>query len=145
MSFKLISHVIRGQRFFVYKINEVYYRHRLFCVLDKEYPFELIVKYKELSKSTEIAPFLGGLSPLQIGHVGFQFQEKTDLHKDYFFRYATTEECKFQINEVKKKKDIVEQMLTQLTETVTLEQTNKSVPRIEKVSQPQRTIGRFKI
>jgi hypothetical protein len=60
MAHKLVSHVIKNQRFFVYKINDISFRERMFCIFDTEQPYELTLNYKELTKSLEVAPIIGG-------------------------------------------------------------------------------------
>ncbi len=131
MAYKLISHVIRKQRFFVHKIHDISYRERLFCILDTEQPFELSLIYKEMNKSFEFAPNIIG------GKSGFQMQEKTDLEKEYRFRFETEEECKHNIYEIKKKKDLIDEMLVGFTEDMMLDHNRKMMKNIEKFSQPR--------
>jgi len=130
MAYKLVSHVIRSQRFFVYKINDISFRERLFCILDTEQPFELSLKYKELSKSLEIAPIIGAKG-------GFQLQERTDLEKEYKFRFETAEECQHNIDEIKKKKDLIDEMLVGFTEDMMLDHNRKMLKKIGQFSQPR--------
>jgi hypothetical protein len=126
MSFKLINHVIRNQRFFVYKINDISYRERLFCILDTERPFELTLRYKELGKSLDLAPIFVG------GKAGFQLQEKTDLEKIYWFRFETAEECQKNIDEIKIKKELIDEMLDGFTEDMMLDHNRKMMQKISK-------------
>lgn len=93
MNYKCITHLIKNKRFFVYKINSIWYRERSFCILDKKLPFELFLKYKE----SNIA-------------IGFLFD--TFEHEKYYnFRFATREECLYNLDSVKKKKEIIDEML----------------------------------
>ncbi len=125
MAFKLVNHIIRGQRFFVYKINEISYRERVFCIFDKELPFELSLRYKELSKSMEVAPIIGAKG-------GFQLQEKTNLEKTYNFRFESSEECQHNIDEVNKKKELIDEMLTEFTEDMMLLYNKKMFQKLNK-------------
>lgn len=114
MAHKLISHVINGNRFFVYKIKNIGYRERLFCILDTDKPYRLYIDYKELSTSLEFAPFIGLKG-------GFQLQEKTNTETKYVYRLETEEECKHHIAEVDKKRKIIDDMLTKFNNDVLLE------------------------
>jgi len=127
MAYKLVSHVIRSKRFFVHKINYVTYHERLFCILDTEQPFELRLKYKEMSKSMEMAPIIGGKG-------GFQLQERTDLETEYKFRFETEEECKYNIDEIKKKKVLIDEMLIGFTEDMMLEHNKKMLKKIKEIN-----------
>jgi hypothetical protein len=129
MAYKLVNHVIRNQRFFVHKIHEVTYRKRLFCIFDTDLPFELSIRYKKLSKSLKIAPIIGGN--------GFLLHEKTDLEKEYNFRFETEKECKHNIDEIKKKKDLIDEMLVGFTEDMMLEHNRKMLKKLEQFSEPK--------
>ena len=132
MAHKLVSHVIRNQRFFVHKIHDISFRERLFCILDTEQPFELSLRYKELSKSLEVAPIIGGKG-------GFQLQERTDLEKVYKFRLETAEECQYHIDEVQKKRTLIDEMLVGFTEDMMLEHNRKMLKKVNEFNaQPQR-------
>ena len=130
MAYKLVSHVIRGQRFFVHKINHVSFYERLFCILDTERPFEFILGYKELSKSLELAPIIGGKG-------GFQLQEKTDLERIYSFRFETAEECQRNIDDVQKKKQLIDEMLIGFTEDMMLDHNRKMLQKLEEFNKPK--------
>ena len=106
MTYKLVIHVIRNQRFFVYKINDISFRRRLFCIFDKKQPFELSIDYRELTKSLEVTPINGK-------RAGVLFQER--IYKRYSFRFETEEECKFNLDEIKKKKELIDKMLIGFT------------------------------
>jgi hypothetical protein len=124
MAHKLVSHVIMKQRFFVYKINEISFRKRLFCILDPELPFVLNLKYKELNNSLEFSPIIGGNGT-------FQLREKTNVEKVYNFRFKTMEECQHNIDEIQKKKFLIDEMLIGFTENILLEHNRKMLKKIK--------------
>ncbi len=128
MAHKLVSHVIRNQRFFVHKINDITFHKRLFCIFDIDKPFELNLMYKELSKSLEFAPIIGGKG-------GAQLQEKIDLETEYKFRFETDKECIYNINEIKIKKELIDEMLIGFTEDMMLEHNRKMLKKLENFSQ----------
>jgi len=121
MSYKLISHVIKGHRFFVYKINKISYRERVFCILDQKQPFELTISYAELTTATKLEPVLGGKG-------GFVLTDTLDFEKIYSFRMSSKEECQQNINEIEKKKVIVDEIITRLTTDIILDH-NKKLPK----------------
>ncbi len=124
MAYKLVSHVICKQRFFVHKIQNVSFHERLFCILDTELPFELNIGYKEMSKSLEVAPIIGGKG-------GFQLQEKTNLQTDYTFRLETAESCQKHIDDIQRKKELIDEMLVGFTEEMMLEHNRKMLKRLD--------------
>lgn len=124
MAHKLVSHVICKQRFFVYKINNVNFSERLFCIFDKDKPYELSVEYKELSTSLEAAPIIGGKGG------GFQLQQKIDTEKYYSFRLSTKEECQKHINEIEKKRELINDLLINFTNELMIEYNKKTVKEI---------------
>lgn len=106
MTHKLISHTIGSNRFFVYKINEISCRKRLFCILNRNFPFELKLVYKEMNESSKIGPvFLGG-------NIGFHLRDEIKFEKEYFFRFETLQECNYNIDEIEKKKKIIDDMIS---------------------------------
>lgn len=111
MSHKLIHHIIGTKRFFVYKINEVYFQKRLFCIFDKNKPFELTIVYKEMNKSTEMGPVVVG------GKLGFFLYDSVNFETEYVFR-LTEDECKENIDEIKKKRILVNEQLNHRTDVI---------------------------
>lgn len=85
MSYKVISHKIHDKVFRIYKIKEVWTRERFFCILDKDKPYEIGIKYKELNKDLSISPIIGG-------HGGFVVNETMNENKIYMFRFAHKQE-----------------------------------------------------
>ena len=98
MAHKLITYKIREQVFKVYKIQDIFYYERLFCIFEKKNPFELKIKYKELSNETEVNPVFAG------GHLGFSTSTITKTSKDYYFRIETREECERHVHQINEKK-----------------------------------------
>jgi hypothetical protein len=131
MAYKLVSHVINRQRFFVHKINDITYRERLFCILDTEQPFELSLRYKELSKSMELAPVIAPKG-------GLVMQERTDLETEYKFRLSTEEECKKHIEVIQNKRDLIDEMLIGFTEDMMLEHNRKMLKKLENFNQSRK-------
>lgn len=134
MAYKLVSHLVGKKRFFVYKINDISFHERLFCIFDKEYPFELNISYKEMSKKLELAPNIGGKG-------GFQLQESTSLETNYRFRFETEDECQKHIDEVKKKKQLIDEMLINFTDDMMCEYNKKMIKKIENFNSLQMKIN----
>jgi hypothetical protein len=123
MAYKLVSHVIDRQRFFVYKINDISFHERLFCIFDTEKPYRLSLMYRELSKSTGFTPVIGV-------HGKNVIHEKTEFEKVYNFRMSTAEECKYHINEVQEKKKLIDEMIIGFTEDMMLEHNRKMLNKL---------------
>jgi hypothetical protein len=104
MAHKLISQIINQNRFFVYKIIDISYRQRLFCIFDSELPCEMQLSYKEINTRNTLSPILGG------GKIQFVFNKETDTEKLYEFR-MTEDDCKKIINEVNEKQKMINDIL----------------------------------
>jgi hypothetical protein len=131
MAHKLINHIIQKQRFFVYKINRVSFRERLFCIKDTELPYELTLNYKELGTEFRIAPIIKrGLvinelrlsnpfhsnSPFHSNNYNeYSAYEVNTFEKTYKFRLESEEQCQKNIDEIKKKKDLIDNMMSNFT------------------------------
>lgn len=124
MAYKLISHVVRDQRFLVYKIGDFYYHKRLFRILDPFKPYELFIEYKELSKTLDISPIMVG------GHAGFHFQNTLDLQKVYKFRLSE-KECFDHIQDIKNKKELIDNMLENFTNDMMIQYNRKMLKQIK--------------
>ena len=123
MTHKFISHTILGNRFFVYRIQKINYYKRLFCIFDKDVPYELFIEYRELNSNTVVKPFIGintfGSS------FGFQYQQKIDFTKNYTFRLFSKDECEQHIKEINEKKKFIEEMLSEYNDQFYIDHNRK--------------------
>ncbi len=109
MSYKIVNHIIRNKSFQVYKVKDVWTRQRLFCILDKNLPFEFGLVYKEPHSEMDLSPIIGK-------NGGFMIHETMRENKTYTFRFGTQDECDFHKNIIKEKQLWVENIVAELNE-----------------------------
>ncbi len=71
--------------FVIHKIKSYSFDKRLFCILDRNLPYELNIKYKELHES------YGMSSTIIDGKISNIYYPKTDLYKNYSYRFTKEE------------------------------------------------------
>lgn len=99
---------VKGYSFFhhnpidVRKVIEIYYRKRLFCILDREYKYKLIIEYSNPRSNLTITPMItfGG----QVGVAYTRIYEESSLMT---LRFKTEKEVKNEINEIKIKQNLI--------------------------------------
>ena len=108
----IIFHTLKGIRGWsklnistidVYKIKDIYYNKRLFCIFDRNYPYTLIIKYNEPQESINLAPginFKGGVTLSLVNNMC--------LISDITKRYKTEIEVKNEIEEINIKQKKIE-------------------------------------
>ena len=87
----------------VYKIKNIYYEKRLFCIFNKNHPYNLIIEYHEPTESIGLVPginFNGGLTTSLVN--------KVSLIANITKRYKTEIEVKNEIEEIKIKQNKIE-------------------------------------
>jgi len=89
--FITIGHYI----FNIQKINDVWYKKRLFCIFDKNLPYKLTIEYYEPHTIWEYNVVLKMPLPVDYSYVYHNFRIDTD------------EKCKKIINEINKKKSCI--------------------------------------
>lgn len=101
MSYKSLLHNVGGRHFKVYKIQPgSYCRTRWFCIFDRDLPFELSFKYKELAEGVDVGYGFGKNTTVL-------FTPTIKPVKEYTFRFRTIEEAQDHVKEIEKKKNLV--------------------------------------
>lgn len=117
MEYKLINHVIKSERFFVHRMSNVnMFSSKLYN------KFVLSFIHKELDTRFQLSPYLSWIG---FGLGGFQLQTVTSLSKKYNFYMDTEEECKKHLDEITKKKEMVDKLLLNFSDIETLEKNLK--------------------
>lgn len=84
----------------IYKIKEIYYKKRLFCIFNRDHPYNLIIIYNEPRTTTNFAPginFNGDLTTSMVDSVS--------LTVNITKRYKTEIEVKNEIEEIQMKQN----------------------------------------
>ena len=87
----------------IYKIKNIYYEKRLFCIFNKNHPYNLIIEYHEPTESIDLVPGINFNGGITISLVS-QMNLITDITK----RYKTEIEVKNEIEEIKIKQKKIE-------------------------------------
>ena len=105
----MIFHTLKGikgwstlsiQKIDIYKIKEIYYKKRLFCIFNRDHPYNLIIIYNEPRTTIDFAPginFNGGFTTSMV--------ESTSLTVNITKRYKTEIEVKNEIKEIQMKQN----------------------------------------
>ena len=115
----LLHHTLSGIRGFSYlghstidvaKVLNVSYRKRLFMIFDREYPYTLVISYKNILTTTSVSPvFVNG----QVGHV---YGSLTTTESIITKRYKGKREVFNEIQEIERKQKALESMGKKLSE-----------------------------
>lgn len=106
--FQLSEHVRGWSRFYeqsldVRKIKSISYRKRLFCLLDRDYPYTLSIKYHNITNESTLIPVITSNGTIGVGSSTYykdtslmttRYKNLDDLQKDI----KSIEELKNKIN-----------------------------------------------
>lgn len=100
MSYKSISHVIYGDRFFIYRIHLVTYRQRFFCLRNRDLPYILTIYYNTSKKDGDVCYNGTGL-----------LRRSLDEITPHNFLFPNGDECFTIKEEIRKKRLLVDKLL----------------------------------
>jgi|LauGreDrversion4_2_1035121.scaffolds.fasta_scaffold04984_10 hypothetical protein len=83
------------------KIKKIYYKKRLFCIFDRDHPYNLIIIYNEPTPTIGFAPGFD----LFDGDCTFSIVESVSLTVNITKRYKTEIEVKNEIEEIQMKQN----------------------------------------
>lgn len=106
--FQLSDHIRGWSRFYeqsldVRKIKSISYRKRLFCLLDRDYPYTLSIKYHNITNESTLIPVITSNGTIGVGSSTYykdtslmttRYKNLDDLQKDI----KSIEELKNKIN-----------------------------------------------
>lgn len=84
----------------IYKIKKIYYKKRLFCIFNREYPYNLIIIYNEPRSTVNFAPGINFNGEFTTSMV-----DSVSLTVNITKRYKTEIEVKNEIKEIQIKQN----------------------------------------
>lgn len=107
---RLLYHNVGNVRFDVGTIADLGTYKRLFCIFDRDKPYELVVKSYEPHTEDRAQPtFIDG-------KVGFTFQRSHELYKRSYFRVPSLADCHQHIREIRQKQAQLDQIEAHMRE-----------------------------
>lgn len=87
--------------FDVRKIFKMVYRQRLYCIFDREYKYELEIKYLEQKNELDFVPVI------TTGGFGFGLTNTYNVPTITHLRYKTEEDIIDELNQIEKYRDLI--------------------------------------